>query len=145
MNALRSRTKAKAGHRPAMPLRVGRNVGKHAAEQAQTKNERLIFDYHRTAGAARRRVSPAAPVNPPLESASRLQKSSFGGCHGAVMHRRLNAFFAISVNSLSMRLVNFSCCVGSAPKLRARGATRTVTPQPMRAAVRTEAGAHACL
>jgi hypothetical protein len=128
-----------------MPLRVGRNVGKHAVERSQTKNKRLIFDYRDTAGAARHCVCPAALVNPAPEPASRLKKSSFGRRYGAVVRRRLNAFFSISVNSPSMRLVNFSCCVGSAPKLRARGVTRTVTPQPMRAAVQTEAGAYACL
>jgi hypothetical protein len=56
---------------------------------------------------------------------------------------RLNAFFAISVNSPSVSMVNFSCCVCSAPNRRARGVTRTVTPQPMCAAVRMEAGVHA--
>jgi hypothetical protein len=60
----------------------------------------------------------------------------------------LNGLFAISVNSPSMSMVNFSCCVGS--KLPpvfglVRGVTRRVTPQPMRTAVRMEAGDHACL
>jgi hypothetical protein len=63
---------------------------------------------------------------------------------GGTRARSLNAFFAISVNSPSMSMVNFCCCVGSAPK-PARGVTRRVTPQPMRAAVRMEAGADACL
>jgi hypothetical protein len=48
--------------------------------------------------------------------------------------RLLNGFFAISVNSPSMSMVNFCCCVGSAPKA-VRSVTRRVTPQPMRAAV----------
>jgi hypothetical protein len=52
---------------------------------------------------------------------------------------RLNGFFAFSVNSPSMSMVNFSCCVDSA-SLSARRVTRRVTPQPMRAAVRMEAG-----
>src|SRR5579859_2288930 len=56
----------------------------------------------------------------------------------------LNALFAISVNSPSMSMVNYSCCVGSAPEAAHR-VTRRVTPQPMRAAVRMEAGDHACL
>jgi hypothetical protein len=43
--------------------------------------------------------------------------------------RLLNGFFAISVNSPSMSMVNFCCCVGSAPKA-ARSVTRRVTPQP---------------
>jgi hypothetical protein len=57
----------------------------------------------------------------------------------------LNAFFAISVNSPSLSMVNVSCCVCSALVSGARGVTRRVTPQPMRAAVRMEAGADACL
>jgi hypothetical protein len=58
--------------------------------------------------------------------------------------RLLNGFFAISVNSPSMSMVNFCCCVGSAPKA-VRSVTRRVTPQPMRAAVWMKAGDHACL
>src|SRR5580658_7579120 len=61
---------------------------------------------------------------------------------GVAMRGRLNAFFAISVNSPSMSMVNFSCCVCSAPKVRAWRNTK-VAPQPMRAVVRTEAGADA--
>src|SRR5258708_2768540 len=75
-----------------------------------------------------------APENPDFEH---------GG--GVAMRRRLNAFFAISVNSPSMRMVNFSRCVGSAPRSRARSVSRRVNPQPTPAAVRMEAGAHACL
>jgi hypothetical protein len=58
--------------------------------------------------------------------------------------RHLNGFFAISVNSPSMSMVNFCCCVGLAPKA-VRSVTRRVTPQPMRAAVWMKAGDHACL
>jgi hypothetical protein len=58
--------------------------------------------------------------------------------------RLLNGFFAISVNSPSMSIVNFCCCVGSAPKV-VRSVARRVPPQPMRAAVWMEAGDHACL
>src|SRR5580700_11243098 len=75
-----------------------------------------------------------APENPRIEH---------GG--GVAMRTRLNAFFAISVNSPPLSMVNFSCGVGSALNAGARGVTRRVTPQPMRAAVRMEAGAHACL
>jgi hypothetical protein len=57
---------------------------------------------------------------------------------GVLAAGRLNAFFANSVNSPSMSMVNFSCCVRSAPDV-----TREVTAQPMRSAVRTEAGVHA--
>jgi hypothetical protein len=56
----------------------------------------------------------------------------------AAAAERLNGFFANSVNSPSMNLVNFSCCVCSAPNV-----TREVTAQPTRSAVRTEAGVHA--
>jgi hypothetical protein len=52
---------------------------------------------------------------------------------------RLNGFFAFSVNSPSMSMVNVSCCVDFA-SLSARRVTRSVTPQPMRAAVPMEAG-----
>jgi hypothetical protein len=62
---------------------------------------------------------------------------------GTAMPRRLNAFFAISVNSPSMGMVNFCSCVWFAPKSCARGVTRRVTPQPTRSAVRMEAGGHA--
>lgn len=51
---------------------------------------------------------------------------------------RLNGFFANSVNSPSMSMVNFSCCVPFALDV-----TREVTAQPMRSAVRMETGVHA--
>ena len=51
---------------------------------------------------------------------------------------RLNALFANSVNSPSMSMVNFSCCVRSTPDV-----TRKVTAQPMLSAVRMEVGVHA--
>ena len=61
------------------------------------------------------------------------------------MGPRLNALFAISVNSPSMSMVNFPCCVFPALKSSARGVTRRVAPQPMRAAVVMEAGVDAYL
>src|SRR5664279_2507952 len=64
---------------------------------------------------------------------------------GVAMRRRLNAFFAFSVNSPSMSMVNFSCCVCSALKARAPGVTRRVAAQPMSTAVRMKAGADACI
>src|ERR1700675_2513457 len=64
---------------------------------------------------------------------------------GAAMCPRLNALFAISVNSPSMSMVNFPACVVSALACSARGVTRRVTPQPMRAEVRMEAGVDAYL
>src|SRR5437868_2602620 len=54
---------------------------------------------------------------------------------------RLNALFAISVNSPSMSMVNFPCCVDWAPISPVRGVKRRVTPQP--AAAGMEAGDHA--
>ena len=51
---------------------------------------------------------------------------------------RLNAFFANSVNSPSLSMVNFSCCVRILPDV-----TREVTAQPTRSAVRMESGIHA--
>jgi hypothetical protein len=51
---------------------------------------------------------------------------------------RLNAFFANSVNSPSVSMANFSCCVCFAPDV-----TREVAAQPTRSAVRMETGVHA--
>jgi hypothetical protein len=118
MNATRIITKTAVGRRLATHLRVGRDG---LAGEAQIDNGRLIFD-------------GIAAENPDFEDGE-----------GVAMRRRLNAFFAISVNSPSMSMVNFCCCVCSALKRSACGVTRRVTPQPMRAAVRMEAGADACL
>jgi hypothetical protein len=115
---------------------------------------------------ANMQVSHRLATHPRAESAS-MSRSGFATpshrerlifhCRDAVNNRgsrhrgdvasygRLNAFFSISVNSPSLGMVNFSCCVGSALKPGVRGVTRRVTPQPMRAAVRMEAGADACL
>jgi hypothetical protein len=75
---------------------------------AETNNESLIFHSRVLAG------KPAATAG------------------------RLNAFFANSMNSLSMSMVNFSCCVCCSPDV-----TREVTAQPTRSAVRMEAWVHA--
>ena len=61
------------------------------------------------------------------------------------MGLRLNALFAISVNSPSMSMVNFPCCVFGALLSGACGVRRRVTPQPMCAAVLMEAGVDAYL
>jgi hypothetical protein len=50
----------------------------------------------------------------------------------------LNAFFANSVNSPSLSMVNFSCCVRILPDV-----TREVTAQPTRSVARMESGVHA--
>src|SRR6266545_530353 len=78
---------------------------------------------------------------------SRIAAESSGSHHGGgdAMRPRLNALFANSVNSPSVSMVNFSCCVCSALFFRAHGVARRVTPQPMRAAVRMEAGVDAYL
>jgi hypothetical protein len=83
-------------------------------------------DVHAIAGNKARRTPRPAIANAWLISAES-------------MSARLNGFFAFSVNSPSMSMVNFSCCVDSA-SLSARRVTRRVTPQPMRAAVRMKAG-----
>lgn len=57
---------------------------------------------------------------------------------GRLAGRSLNAFFANSVNSPALSMVNFSCCVRIAPDV-----TREVTAQPTRSAVRMESGIHA--
>jgi hypothetical protein len=72
------------------------------------------------------------------------ERRATGARNNATCAESLNGLFAISVNSPSMSMVNFSCCVGSMPGL-VRGVTRRVTPQPMRAAVEMKAGDHACL
>lgn len=56
---------------------------------------------------------------------------------GRIACGRLNAFFAISVNSPPQSMVNFSCCVRIAPDV-----TREVTAQPTHS-VRMESGIHA--
>jgi hypothetical protein len=148
MNAKWLKAKARVSHRLAMPLRVG-HIDRDAAErifgEAQNNNKRLIFHHHDDAGEPRPYAQSPARMEHVLEAAAHRPNSGPGHGGSVVMRRRLNAFFAISVNSPSMSMVNFSCCVCSAPITGARGVTRRVTPQPMRAAVRMEAGAHACL
>jgi hypothetical protein len=68
-----------------------------------------------------------------------------GIADGGAIAARLNAFFAIPVNSPSMGMVNFSCCVCAARKPRAPGVIQSVAPPPRRAAVRMEVGADARL
>jgi hypothetical protein len=118
MIATLSEAYAKASRQVAMHL----HVDLRAVDEARTNNGWLIFRGHN------------ATVRP-----------TFCGCssarlYPAAMRPRLNALFAISVNSPSMSMVNFSCCVCSARFSGARGVTRRLTPQPMRAAVRMEAG-----
>ena len=101
----------------AMPLidrRIGRDEIERAFDEAQTYNGWLIFYTHDVAD----RPSPygcspaAAEPCPGGGIAPENPGSEHGG--GVAMRGRLNAFFAISVNSPSMSMVNFSCCVCSA-------------------------------
>jgi hypothetical protein len=129
----------------AMPRRLSRDSIERAFGKAQTNNEWLIFCCHATTDERRPRRASPAPAKHTRKAALRRQIPGFGHGGRAAARRHLNAFFAISVNSPPMSMVNFSCCVCSALTSCACGVTRRVTPQPMRAAVRMEAGAHACL
>jgi hypothetical protein len=111
--------KATASYRLAMHFRLSRSGIGRGFVEAPTNNGRLIFCSRDVAGEPRN--------------------------IGVAVRGRLNAFFAISVNSPVVSMVNSSCCVCSALNSCARGVTRRATPQPMCAAVRMEAGAHACL
>jgi hypothetical protein len=129
----------------AVTPRVSRDAIERAFDQAQTNNEWLIFCCHAATDERRPRGASPACTKYAHEAAFRPQIPGFGHGGCLAMRRRLNAFFAISVNSPPMSMVNFSCCVCSALTPCACGVTRRVTPQPMRAAVRMEAGAHAYL
>src|SRR4030081_3575924 len=131
-----------AARAPAAASRLAVEQGFNAA---QTDNEWLIFRRRRVGGPQDPFGDTPARLNHTLEAAPRRQKAGLEQGGPPVMRRRLNAFFAISVNSPSMSMVNFCSCVFSAQNRCARGVTRRVAPQPMRAAVRMEAGAHACL
>src|SRR5882724_8481952 len=56
------------------------------------------------------------------------ENAGFDHGGGDAMRSRLNALFAISVNSPSMSMVNFPCCVFPALLSGARGVRRRVTP-----------------
>ena len=51
-----------------------------------------------------------------ISGSSGARNGPGNSCRGAAGRGRLNAFFAFSVNSPSKSMVNFSCCVRSAPK-----------------------------
>jgi hypothetical protein len=127
MNARGSEANMRASHRLAMRCCVDPvAIEQRGFNAARSNPEWLIFHCHDRCHDA-------------------VKKPGFARRGSAAISGRLNAFFAISVNSPSLSMVNFSCCVGSAPKPGARGVTRRVAPQPTRAAVRMEAGADACL
>src|SRR5258708_35608266 len=92
---------------------------------------------HRKAKPVRLLAGPSG-----LRAGSGIAAENSGSHHGGrvPMRARLNALFAFSVNSPSMSMVNFSCCVVSVLSIGAHRVTRRVTPRPMRAEFGTEAG-----
>ena len=132
----------------AMPLidrQMTRDGIDRAFDEAETNNGWLIFYGHDVT----ERPSPygCSPDLLRLCAGSGIAAENSGSHHGGgvPMRARLNALFAFSVNSPSMSMVNFSCCVVSVLPIGAHGVTRRVTPQPMRAAFGTEAGVDAQL
>ena len=143
MNATRSDAKARVSRRLAMRTRVGSDAGDYTFDQAPLVNGGLIFARRGLAEEPIPRGYPSTIENQDIEVTPGRKNPGFKHGESVAMRGRLNAFFAISVNSPPVSMVNFSCCVCSAPKPGARGVTRRVSPQPMRAAVRMEAGVHA--
>jgi hypothetical protein len=140
MPAMRSEAEATTGHRPAAPSRADFTFG-----FAPFPNKTLISGA-RSLAAAKRPDGGSVPISDHDLDVRHATKKSGPRHHArAANYALLNAFFAISANSPSMSMVNFSGCVCSAPTSRAPGVTRGLTAQPMRVAVRTEAGAHARL
>ena len=117
-------------------------LSNEACGQTQFNNEALMLDSRAPSGEPNFCGCSVVRTNHSLEAAMR-EENSMPMAIEAPPLSRLNAFFAISVNSLSMSMVNCSCCVCSVPDPGACSVARRVTPQPMRAAVRMEAGAHA--
>src|SRR4051794_30747787 len=87
----------------------------------------------------------ASPARSSPRSGSAPENSDLDHGGGIAMRPRINALFAISVNSPSMSMVNFPCCVSGALISGACGVRRRVTPQPTCAAVLMEAGVDAYL
>src|SRR6185437_5868959 len=140
MPAMWSEAKATTGHLPAAPSRADSAFG-----FAPLPNETLISGARRLAAPKRSDGSSTAFARHDVEARHATKKSGPRLDASAANYAPLNGFFAISANSPSMSMVNFSCCVYSAPTSCAPGVTRGLTAQPMRVAVRTEAGAHARL
>jgi hypothetical protein len=115
------------------------------AAWAQPPHQALTVGYREPTTRRSSHGGSQAAADRATGSALRRKNPGLGHRRGVVTRRHINAFFAISVNSPSMSMVNFSCCVCSAQKPCARGVTRRVTPQPTRAALRMEAGAHVCV
>ena len=133
----------------AVPLidgQMDRDGIDRAFDEAETNNGWLIFYGHDVA----ERPSPwgcsPAPAQPRPRGGGAPENPGYDHGGGIAMRPRINALFAISVNSPSMSMVNFPCCVCCARRSPgARGVTRRVTPQPMCAAVGMEAGVDAYL
>jgi hypothetical protein len=123
---------------------VSFRLNDEACGGAPINNEALMFNSHHETGEPDPCGCPASPASHLLEAAPREKKAAPTAAEASLL-ARLNAFFAISVNSPAMSMVNFSCCVCSAQKSCVSGVTRKMAPQPMCAAVRMEAGAHARL
>ena len=114
----------------AQDRRSPRRLSRHPAEALTIMHARSPSQDERSPGGlAARGNEPLIPWGP-----QRHRDASKSGM-------RLNALFAISVNSPSMSMVNFPCCVDWAPISRVRGVKRRVTPQP--AVVGMKAGDYA--
>src|SRR6185437_66695 len=140
MPAMWSEAKATIGHRPTASSRADSAFG-----FAPLPNETLISGARPLPAARRPDGGSTSFADHDVDARHAAKKSGPRHHARAAKYAPLNAFFAISANSPSVSMVNFSCCVYSAPTSCAPGVTRGLTAQPMRVAVRTEAGAHARL
>ena len=98
----------------AMPLidrQIDRDGIERAFDEAQTDNGWLIFYGHDVADRPSPYGCSPALLNHALEAAVAPENPGFDHGGGNAMRLRLNALFAISVNSPSMSMVNFPCCV----------------------------------
>src|SRR5664279_3768948 len=109
----------------------------HASDRPETRAASTIVS--RVVAEGRRVSRPAGNQTLMIRA---LAGCGVPGTH--TIYRRINAFFAISMNSPSMSMVNFYRSVFLAPNLLAPVFARQVASQRM-CAVRTEAGDHARL
>src|SRR5664279_561859 len=121
----------------------------HASDRPETRAASTIVS--RVVAAGRRVSRPAGNQTLMIRI---IAGCGIPGTH--TIYRRINAFFAISMNSPSMSMVNFYRSVFFAPNALAHGLAyvlahglahglaRKVAPQP-RCAIRMEAGDHARL
>src|SRR5258708_34685248 len=94
MNVTRSKARAGASQRLAMPLHVGRDGMARMSDAAQTYNEWLIFSCHDVAAGPPCRGCPPAFVNHALEAASRRKNPGSGHGGGGATRERRNTFFS---------------------------------------------------